>query len=75
MKPGYRSVYFLRHKSDVFDKLKEYDKMISNKFGTTMKKLQVDNGTEYVNGNMKRYLASRGIVMENTATFYPRAKQ
>lgn len=34
---GYRHVYFLRHKSDVFEKFKVFERLIVNKFGRSMK--------------------------------------
>lgn len=38
---------FIEHKADVFEKFKEYEKMISNKFGRTMNVLRADNGRDY----------------------------
>lgn len=46
---GYRHIYFIKHKSDVFDKLKEYARLVENKFGKKIKVLRSDNGGELVN--------------------------
>lgn len=68
---NYRSVYFMRHKIDVFEHFKEYERLVFNKFGRTIKVLRTDNGTEYCNQHMKKYLASKGIKMENSAPYTP----
>lgn len=68
---NFRHVYFLKYKSDVLECFKEYKRMIENKFGRPMKVLRSDNDREYYNSDMKQYLASRGIRMENTAPYTP----
>lgn len=45
---GFRCVYFMKHKSDVFEKFQEYEAMIRNKFGRSIKTLRIDNGKEYI---------------------------
>lgn len=64
---GYRHVYFLKQKSQVYEKFKEFEKMILNKFGRAMKILRSDNGRELCNKQMDEYLVSRGIKRETTA--------
>lgn len=68
---GYRHVYFLRHKADVFEKFKRFDKLVANKFGRPMKILRSDNGLEFRNRSMDSYLAERGIKKQNTAPYTP----
>lgn len=68
---NYRYVYFIKHKSDVLEKFKEFDNMIKNRFGHSIKILRVDNGREYTNHQMKYYLRSRGITMQNSAPYTP----
>lgn len=68
---GYRHVYFLRHKSDVFDRFREYERVIANKFGHPMKVLRCDNGREYCNDKMTQYLLSHGIRRESSAPYTP----
>lgn len=67
----YRQVYFLKHKSDVVERFKEFDKLIANKFGHSIKILKVDNGREYCNDGIYSYLKSKGISMQNTAPYTP----
>lgn len=68
---GFRHVYFVRYKLDVFDKFQEYEQLVLNKFGRAMKTLRADNGLEYCNEKMRKYLTEKGIVMENTAPYNP----
>lgn len=68
---GYRYIYFIKHKSDVFARFKEFEKLVENKFGRPMKSLRLDNGQEYCNREMKQYLATRGIEFINTAPYTP----
>lgn len=69
---GYRHVFFLRHKSNIYTKFKEFDRMVENKFGRKIQVVHADNGREYCNGDMYRYFKSRGIRMENTAPYTPK---
>lgn len=72
---GYRHVFFLRHKSDVYAKFKEFDRMVENKFGCKIQVIHADNGREYCNEDMYQYFKSRGIRMENTpCPIHPRAE-
>lgn len=68
---NYRYVFFLQHKSDVYEKFKEFDRMVENKFGRRLQVLHTDNGREYCNHDMRQYLKMRGIRMENSAPFTP----
>lgn len=68
---NYRQIYFLKHKSDVVERFREFNNQIANKFGRNIKVLKVDNGKEYCNDNMYSYLRSKGICMENTAPYTP----
>jgi transposase InsO family protein len=68
---SFRFVYFLRHKSDVVEKLKMLDKMVENKCGRRIQVLRSDNGREYQNKSLDHYLKSRGIQRENTAPYTP----
>lgn len=68
---GYRHVYFLRHKAEVAEKFRVFEKSIANKFGRTMKILRSDNGREFCNKEMDNYLSQKGIKKENTAPYTP----
>lgn len=60
-------VYFLKHKDEVFEKFKTYDRLVENKFGSKLKTVRSDNGGEYRSKKMAAYLEARGISMKNTA--------
>lgn len=66
---AYRIVYFIKHKSDVVDKLKEFVDLVENKFQRRVKTLHVDNGRKYCNKKMSRYLCAKGINLETTAPY------
>lgn len=68
---GFRCVYFLKHKYDTFERFKEFEASVKNKFQTTIKTLRTDNGTEYCNQAMLNYLTSQGIQLETTAPHTP----
>lgn len=68
---GYRTVYFLKHKSEVLGKFKTFEKSVANKFGRPLKTIRSDNGREYENKEVRQYLESRGIVHETTAPYTP----
>jgi len=68
-KSGFRYVYFLKHKSETFNKFKEYEQLVFNKFGTRIKTVRADNGTEYYNKNMSNYFALRGITLKTSAPY------
>lgn len=68
---SFTSIYFIRHKADVFEKFKEYQALITNKFSRPIKAIRMDNGKEYINHSMKSFLTSRGIQIEATAPYTP----
>lgn len=70
-KSGFRQVDFLRHKSDFVEKFKEFALKVKNKFGRSIKVFRSDNGTEYINEEMRKLLVSNGIQMLNSAPFCP----
>ncbi len=56
-------VYCLKSKSEVFDYLVEYVNLVENLTGRKIKELRCDNGTEYVNSNVKEFVKNRGIYL------------
>jgi len=68
---AYRMVYFIKHKSDVLDKLKEFIDLVETKFERKVKTIRADNGREYCNERISRYLCAKGIILETTAPFTP----
>lgn len=68
---NYRTVYFLKHKSDVFDRFVQFVKHVENKFDSKVKVLHSDNGKEYCNQLMRGFLSQKGIAHETTAPYAP----
>ena len=53
--------FFLKHKSEVFQKFKEWKTMVENQRGRKVRALRSDNGGEYTSTEFKEYLARHGI--------------
>lgn len=64
-------VKFLKRKSDLLEAFKSYKTMIENKTGKKIKYLQSDNGREYRNVEMDRYLDECGISRRYTVPHSP----
>ena len=67
----YTWVYFLRNKSEVVQKFKEFEAFVTNQSGRKIKRLRSDNGGEYVNHEMKALLKEKGIRHELTVPHTP----
>lgn len=61
---GYRRVFFMKSKDEVSDILKRFLVDAERETGRKAISLRTDNGTEYVNVNVKEILNSRGIIHE-----------
>lgn len=59
-------VYFLRHKSEVFEVFKKWKAMVENETGLRIKKLRSDNGGEYEDMAFKKCCYCNGIKLERT---------
>ena len=70
----YTVVYFLKNKSEVFSKFKEYKKMMENSTGGEIKQLNIirsDNGGEYTSTEFKRYCSEFGSAHQFTTPYTP----
>ena len=65
------SVYFMKHKSEVFDKFKEFEAVTTNDNGKKIGTLQTDNGGEYMSTEFHDYLKEKGIRHELTVPDSP----
>ena len=68
---SYKFAYFVKYKSDVFDKFKIFERLVANKFEKPMKRIRYDGGGEYVNRKMEEYMQSIGIKYEKSAPRTP----
>ncbi|KAF8784634.1 Retrovirus-related Pol polyprotein like [Argiope bruennichi] len=64
-------VYFLKHKSKVFEKFRIFQSHVEKQTGRSIKVLQSDNGTKYINNEMMKYLESKGIQHQTSIPFTP----
>lgn len=65
----FRKVYFLRHKSEVFEKFQEFEAFVLNQLNTNIKVLRSDNGKEYTSREFSNYLQRKGIVHEFSSPY------
>ena len=64
-------VYLMRHKSETFDKFKEYRALVEKQLGKVIKTLRSDRGGEYFSGEFEDFLKEEGIVSQLTAPGTP----
>lgn len=64
-------VYFIKHKSEVLAKFKEYAAMAEALHGTRIAKLRVDNGGEYTSNEFKQFCKASGILISYTVAYTP----
>ena len=57
----YGYIYLMRHKSEAFDKFKEYKAEVENHQGKSIKSLRSDRGGEYLFSEFRQYLEDHGI--------------
>ena len=64
-------VFFMREKSDVLKKFKEFEAEVTNDKGKRIKALRTDNGGEYVSKEFTEYLKMKGIRHQRTTPYSP----
>jgi len=64
-------VFFIKHKSEVIAKFKEFDGIVTNDCGLKIGALRTDNGGEYTSTEFQEYLKSKGIQHEPTIAYTP----
>lgn len=52
----FRFVYFICHKTEVFEKVKAFLKLSKNAYGHNVRIFRTDNGTEFINSTIKGLL-------------------
>ena len=65
-------VYFLKHKSEVFDVFVKFCNMILAQFYTHIQILCYDNGGEYVSLTMKQFIHEHGMIRQTTCPNTPK---
>jgi transposase InsO family protein len=54
-------VYLMNHKSETFEKFKEFQSEVENQYGKKIKTLRSDRGGEYLSHEFNNYLKTCGI--------------
>ncbi|KAK9685136.1 Integrase core domain [Popillia japonica] len=67
----YRTVYFIKHKSEVYDKLNEFIVYAKTQTGKCIKVMRSDNGTEFTNQTVCDLFKRHGIQHQLTVVYAP----
>ena len=67
----YCVVYFLKKKSEVTERIKEYVQFVKTLFGRTPKVIRSDQGGEYQNEVLDRFCREEGITQQFTTAYTP----
>lgn len=67
----YTVVYFLKEKSEVIEKIREYVRFTETQFGRKPKVIRSDRGGEYTSNALRKFYAEEGIKAEFTAGYAP----
>src|SRR3984885_7718984 len=64
-------VYFLKNKSEVFEKFRNFKALVENQSGLHIKVLRTDRGGEYISKEFLRFCRENGIHKQFTARYTP----
>ena len=64
-------VRVLSYKSETTTAVREVIRLLENQTGETVRAIQTDNGSEYVNAELTEYLGSKGIIHQTTVPYNP----
>ncbi|GKA55115.1 retrotransposon protein, putative, ty1-copia subclass [Tanacetum coccineum] len=64
-------VYLLKHKHEVFETFKVFQKKVENQLGKTVKSLRSDRGGEYMSQEFLDHLKDHGIIAHHTPPYTP----
>ena len=67
----YKVVNFIRQKSEVFEKFKDFCLCLKKETGNNVSILRSDQGTEYKNKNFEMFLKNNGIKHEESVVYTP----
>ncbi|GJY58876.1 retrotransposon protein, putative, ty1-copia subclass [Tanacetum coccineum] len=67
----YGYVYLLKHKHEVFETFKVFQKEVENQLGKTIKSLRSDRGGEYMSQEFLDHLKEHGIIAHRTPPYMP----
>lgn len=64
-------IFLMRHKSEATSYIKYFIAHVGNQFPVSIKRLRTDNGTEFINQELRSYLADKGIIHERSCPYTP----
>eukprot|EP00731_Ephydatia_muelleri_P020359 Em0013g86a len=67
----FKRVYFMKRKSEAFDKFKEFERCSTNECGLSIGIFRSDNGGEYISKEFEKFLLDKGIHHELSAPYSP----
>ncbi|GJT74556.1 retrotransposon protein, putative, ty1-copia subclass [Tanacetum coccineum] len=67
----YGYVYLLKHKHEVFETFKVFQKEVENQLGKTIKSLRSDRGGEYTSQEFLDHVKEHGIIAHRTPPYTP----
>ena len=67
----YGYIYLMHHKSETFEKFKEFKAKVENHRGKSIKSLRYDRGGEYLLGEFRQFLEDHGITSHMSAPGQP----
>lgn len=67
----YKTVYFIKQKSEVAKLVEKYVRHVKSDTSYSVVALRTDNGSEYVNKDVKMFIESHGIKHQKTVPFTP----
>lgn len=70
-KSRFVAVYFIKNKSEVIEKFKEYEALAKNVTGQNVKIFRSDNGGEYISCEFEELLKSKGIMKQRSNAHTP----
>lgn len=68
---GWKTVYFLKHKSETLEQLKILINLLRDETGNFVKVLRTDNGGEFCSQQMQKFLSKKEIRHETTTPHTP----
>ena len=68
-------IYFLRKKSEVFDRFKEFKALVENQTEKKIKALRTDNGGEFCKKEFEEFCKKCGIAQQKTTPYTPQKKR
>ena len=67
----YGYVFLMKHKSEAFERFKEFRNEVEKQTGKSIKTLRSDRGGEYLSGDFLAYLRENGILSQVTPPYTP----